>query len=384
MGPLKRTGQIMKGKAVIPLVLGLCVGLVAVKFLVDAVQKARGSTSEIETFQVVRAKLDIDSFQKITEESIELVETADTAFAPTHQRFSSLEEVVGQVTAKAIPQNAPVLKSMLAPEGTPPGMQGMVKEGFRAVSVRTDEVTGVAYQLKPGNWVDVIVVMDVSTGSGRRGKETVAEVILQRVQIAAIGRATTGASSESGSKMKPAKSATLLVREEDVPKLHLAATRGKLTLAMRGDDDKTKAKPITARGSEVFDSEGRLKKPEPAKNGDGRSLLGAFFAQAANPAHPMPDPKPEVQNVRRPDPAHGVTVVTGNPEGQVDISQTVFANANSRVIVGVSQSVIKKPDGSIGATSKRTKASRQARGETVRPNPQTSEPKNDSDFEEAE
>ena len=377
----------MKGKAIIPLVLGLCVGLVAVKFLVDAVQRARGSTSENETFPVVRAKMDIDSFQKITEESVELVQTTDTAFAPTLQRFSSLEEVVGQVTAKSIPQNAPILKNMIAPEGTPPGMQGMVKEGFRAVSVRTDEVTGVAYQLKPGNWVDVIVVMDVSTGDRGRAKETVAEVILERVQIAAIGQATTGAPSESGSKMKPAKSATLLVKEEDVPKLHLAATRGKLTLAMRGDNDTTKAKSVMARGSEVFDSEGRLKKPDPVKNGDGRtgsSLLGAFFAQAANPVHRVPAPKPEVEDVREPDPAHGVTVVTGNPEGKVDVSQTVFANASSRVIVGVSQGVVKKPGGSIGATSKRTKASRQSRGETVRPNPQTSEPKNDSDFEEAE
>lgn len=361
----------MKGKAIIPLVLGLCVGLVAVKFLVDAVQKARGSTSESKAFPVVRAKLDIDSYQEITEDLVEVVQTTDSAFAPALQRFSSMEEVVGQVTAKAIPQNAPVLKNMLAPEGTPPGMQGMVKEGYRAVSVRIDEVTGVAYQLKPGNWVDVIVVMDIATGNRRGAKETVAEVILQRVQVAAIGQATTGTPSESGSKMKPAKSATLLVKEEDVPKLHLAATRGKLTLAMRGDDDTTTAKTVVTRDSQVFDAEGRLKKPEPDKSNGKQgkmSLLGAFLAQAAHPVHPTPmlavEPEPE------PDPAHGVTIVTGKPKGEVDINQLVFANAHSRVIVGASEGVVKKPDGSIGSTSRRTEAGRQGIGETDRPNPE--------------
>ena len=98
----------MKGRAIIPLVLGLCVGLVAVKFLVDAVQNARGSTTQ-ETVDVVRARVDIGSYQLITAELVEIVETTDASLAPALQRLSTLEDVVGKVTAKAIPQSAPVL-----------------------------------------------------------------------------------------------------------------------------------------------------------------------------------------------------------------------------------------------------------------------------------
>lgn len=236
----------MKGKAIIPLVLGLGIGLVTVKFLVDTIRKAQASNQSQETITVIRASQDIDAYEAITADKVELVETVDSLLAPTNDRIGSLEEIEGRVAAKAIPQCAAVLKSMLAPEGTPAGMVGRIPPGFRAVSVKIDEVTGVAFQIKSGDWVDVIVVMDIDS-STRGRKETIAEVILQHVQVAAIGHTATGPTAESKSNMKPAKSATLLVREEDVPRLHLAGTRGKITLAMRGEDEQITERPPSAR-----------------------------------------------------------------------------------------------------------------------------------------
>lgn len=357
----------MKGKAIIPLILGLCVGLVAVKFLVDAIQKARGSTTGQETISVVRARVDIDSYQKITEEHVEIVETTDATLAPSLQRLSTLEEVIGRVTAKAIPQHAPVLKTMLAPEGTLPGMRGLVKEGFRAVSVRIDEVTGVAYQLRPGDWVDVIVVMDVDTGGGRGRRETVAEVILERVQIAAIGQATSGAATQQGgSRVKPAKSATLLVRVEDAPKLHLAATRGKLTLTMRGEDDMNLGSPTIAHSTDVFGSGKRPKKDPP---------------QEVVTARPVRRPAPE--------PKHGVTLYTGSGKGTTEINQTIFASSDSRVIVGVSKGIISKTDASNEHDRNRSKSNRRPPSDAERDRRgsakvQSSNPETYSEIEETE
>ena len=140
----------MKTKAIIPLVLGLCVGLVAVKFLADSLQRAQGSTTDSSAkIPVVLAKQDIERFEEITAEMLELVETTDESLVPATERIAKIEDVAGRVTAKTIPQRSPILLSMLAPEGTPPGLYGMIKPGFRAVSVKIDEVTGVAYQLAP-------------------------------------------------------------------------------------------------------------------------------------------------------------------------------------------------------------------------------------------
>ncbi len=251
----------MKGKAIIPLVLGLVVGLLAVKFGIDAVKSAQGSSRPSEQVSVVRAKLDIAAYQEVTPDLLEVFMTTDPQFAPASERIGKVEDVVGRVTAKAIPARAPVLTSMLAPEGTPAGMVGRIPAGFRAVSVKIDEVSGVAYQLNIGDWVDVTVVMDIM--AGRRGvKETIAEVILQHVQVAAVGRGTQDDSAAKSTSGRPAKSATLLVPEEDVPKLHLAATRGKLTLSLRGEDEEINDSPPKATDADLSSRIARTDKPE--------------------------------------------------------------------------------------------------------------------------
>lgn len=310
----------MKGKAIIPLALGLVVGLLAVKFLVDTLKKAQASGSEKQTITAVRATQDIDAFQEITRELVEQIEAADSKLIPASERIANIDDVLGRVTSKSIPMQSPVFKSMLAPEGTDAGMAGRIEEGFRAVSVKIDEASGVAYQLRPGDWVDVIVVMDIDTGSrtGRK-KQTIAEVILQHVQIAAIGQNTSGPSSGTAdAKVKPAKSATLIVAEEDVPKLHLAGTRGKITLAMRGQDSKITEKPPIARESELY-----------------RNFGGEEPVEAPAPvviAAPTPQPAPVAQPV----PTHNLMVYTHLPKAPGPKSeQFMFENARSRTILSL-------------------------------------------------
>lgn len=320
----------MKGKAIIPLVLGLCVGLVAVKLLVDTLKKAQASGAGRQAIAAVQAKRDIDAFTQITADMVELVQTTDTRFVPARDRIDKLESVIGRVTGKAIPQYSPVLGSMLAPEGTPPGMVGRIPPGFRAVSVEIDEVSGVAYQLKPNDWVDVIVVMDIESGSGRRGKETIAEVILQRVQVAAIGQATTGKPGEGASKVKAAKSATLLVPEEDVPKLHLAGTRGKVTLAMRGDDTNIVERPASAHSKDLIKSQAAeeiVQTPQP-------SAAHSLFLQQIQQQQLAASNRPQEPPLQQP---HPVTVYRGTvfPGYPGSVQQFTFESKDSARLVNI-------------------------------------------------
>ena len=108
----------MKGKAFIPLVLGLCVGLVAVKFLVDKIQNAKGSQGDQQTMTIVRVTEDIGSYKALRAEMLEVITVPDSALVPPRDRIEKIEDVVGRVTSKSIPQFAPLLKSMLADEGT--------------------------------------------------------------------------------------------------------------------------------------------------------------------------------------------------------------------------------------------------------------------------
>ncbi len=278
----------MSRKAIIPLVLGLGIGLLAVKFVVESIQKAQASSAARQVVTIVRAKQDIAAHEEIGKELVETVETADNLLAPSNERIEKLETAIGRVTAKPIPRGMPVLLSMLSPEGTKPGMVGRIPPGFRAVSVKIDEVAAAGYQIQPGDWVDVIVVMDIDTGN-RGKKETIAEVILQHVQVAAIGHGTNPEQETTGTKVKPAKSATLLVPEEEVPKLHLAGTRGKLTLAMRGEDDETIEDPRKAIGSQVLDKLTKMldTPPEPAPAPAPAPVISSRMT-----SEPEPEPYP--------------------------------------------------------------------------------------------
>lgn len=297
----------MKGKAIIPLVLGLAVGVLAVKFVVDTVNKAKSDNQAAPTFQVVRTRQDIDAYQLITETMLEIIETNDENFASAKDRFATIEDLKDRVTARAIPMHVPLLKTMLAPKGTPQGMVGRIPPGYRAVSVRIDEVTGVAYQLNPGDWVDVLVVMDVDSSSGNRRKETVSEVVLQRVQVAAVGRGSQSEQNAATSKGKPAKSATLFVHQKDVPKFHLASSRGRITLSMRGKDDSISKDPPSAKLSMIF-----------------KKMFGKKPIQAKVVIEMEPH---EVVIYRR----------FGDPGVEIDTERVVFQNRYSSNIIKVSR-----------------------------------------------
>jgi Flp pilus assembly protein CpaB len=304
-------------------------GLLAVKLGVEAVRRAQATGQAHKTIKVVQAKTDISAFDQIRADMVEMTETFDSPLVPPGDRIGDLQKAIGRVSGKAIPRGSPVLQSMLAPEGTPPGLTGRIPTGFRACSVKIDEVTGVAYQLKTGDWVDVIVVMDVQMGgsSARAKKETVAEVILQRVQVAAVGYDATPEAADKNLKVKPAKSATLLVREQDVPKLHLAGTRGKITLAMRGDQDTTSGVAAIAFDSEIGGQsppDELPTSPKPKETpGAGAPAPWQLFAAGEQPRLPEP-PQPSAVMV-----FHGSA---GGAQATM-FEQVTFAGPNSAKIV---------------------------------------------------
>jgi len=297
----------MKGKAIIPLVLGLCIGLVAIKLVVDTVKKAQASGKPKETVTVVRAAADINVGAEFVPELLEEVEVIPSGLVPANERVGSIADLEGRVAMKTIPQGSAVLKTMLAPEGTKPGMVARVPPGYRAFSVPISETSAVAFQFRPGDWVDVIVVMDIR--SAGRKTETISEVILQNIQVIAVGRSQSSRATTGNQKAKAAKSATLLVPEAEVPRLHLARTRGTIALALRGDDGITTASNASA---------------------NLRNLFGTAEIDDQDEPAPTPTPQPRIVQAKKPEP-YGVTVyagISGRPGAQ--IRRFTFESGESR------------------------------------------------------
>ena len=301
----------MKGKALIPLALGAVVGLVAIKFLVDTVQRAQGESPETITTFV--AKVDVPASIELSAEMLAQVETPKSPLVP-EGAFTKAEDLIGRVTSKSIPQGSVISPLSLAPPGTHPGLTERIEEGFRAVSLRIDDVTGVAGQIRPGDFVDVIVVMRVNRG---RKTATISRIILQKIKVIAVGQ-NLGSSAETSSAT-PARSVTLLVRDVDVPKLHLAQTQGTITLAMRGADDRLI--PDTGYASTLDWQE-----PPQDPDTDPQSAVAGRLDQALAAAGPVETAKP-----------FAVTVINGPlcRPGGTTVQRVTYENHSSMKVVAI-------------------------------------------------
>ena len=142
------------------------------------------------------------------------------------------------------------MQAELAPPGTPPGLVVRIPKGLRAIAVKVAEEQQAGGWLVPGAKVDVSAVFSVNRPGARR-TETVSRIILQDVEIAAVGQSLGNESEESGAKV--VKSVTLLVKPADVPKLHLAQTKGRLTFALRGQTDSSTVSGGGSSESELID-----------------------------------------------------------------------------------------------------------------------------------
>jgi len=121
------------------------------------------------------------------------------------------------------------LSSKEAGAGLPPA----IPPGLRALSVRVNEVIGVAGYVLPGTRVDVLCTI---SPTGKQDDMT-SKVVLTNVQVLAAGTKIER-DTEKG-KPVAVSVVTLLVDPEESERLTLAATEGKIQLALRNPLDKT-------------------------------------------------------------------------------------------------------------------------------------------------
>lgn len=218
----------MRGNRVFA-VLGLAVllGLVAsfmVWRVIDRPTSLQASDKPSDLVQVVAAAVDLPVGTLVTEEKLKLVSAVAADLPPGS--FADPTAVVGRGVVVPVVANEPVLESKLAPQGAGAGLPTVIPEGMRAVSVKVDEVIGVAGFVLPGTRVDVLVTVD----EVEDGEVSVTKLVLQNVQVLAAGESIQ---KDDEGKPQSVTVITLLVTPQDAEKLTLAATEGQIQLALR-------------------------------------------------------------------------------------------------------------------------------------------------------
>jgi pilus assembly protein CpaB len=164
---------------------------------------------------------------------------------PLEGSFQKISDVVGRGVVISMIPNEPVLDSKLAAKGSGAGLTAAIPDGMRAVSVKVNDVIGVAGFVLPGTRVDVLV----SGSPSKNGELEMSKVILENVQVLAAGQNVT---SDANGKPQNVQVVTLLVGPDESQKLALASVDGKIQLALRNPLDLARINPEAVRRESLY------------------------------------------------------------------------------------------------------------------------------------
>lgn len=214
-------------KAFALLLLALATGLVAAVYATNWVSKRATMAST----KVVVAAVDIELGTKLNPQMLTSVDWPTAAMPPG--AFVNANELQDRVMKVGVLRGDAIIDRKLSPVGTTGGLSAVISEGKRAMTVRVNEVVGVAGFALPGNYVDVMV--NTTQKSDREhGQNQISMTVLEKVLVLAIAQEA----SRDDSKPKVVSAVTLELAPADAEKLDLARSVGTLSLVLRNQLDK--------------------------------------------------------------------------------------------------------------------------------------------------
>ncbi|MEP6719003.1 MAG: Flp pilus assembly protein CpaB [bacterium] len=207
------------------LIFGLLAAVSVSRYLSNAQAFSRDMTT------VAVAKVAIPIGTKIIPEQVMMVQFSKES-APDGV-FNSPDKLAGRVAVMNIAAREPITETRLAPEGTAGGLSAVIPEGYRAMTVKVDDVVGISGFIMPGTLVDVVVVIHPDDNSAAQGP--ISKIVLQNIKVLANGQNID--QPENQRDANTVKAVTLQVTPEQAEKLALASSEGRLQLVMRNSID---------------------------------------------------------------------------------------------------------------------------------------------------
>lgn len=249
----------MKNKrALVMMAVAILFGIAAVALAWKWLQGQANANSN----RVVVATTDVNRGQRLAPEMLKLVERP--AKDVPKDAFTDTVNLTERVLKVNLQKGEVVAESKLAPAGTMGGLSALISEGKRAITVRVNDVIGVAGFALPGNYVDIIVHTERDPAEGERatrGQLDVSKIVLERILVLAVAQEV----SRDETKPKVVNAVTLEVTPEQAENLDLARGVGTLSLALRNQIDLTVPDTAGATKHTLLDELAQIAaKPKPA------------------------------------------------------------------------------------------------------------------------
>jgi pilus assembly protein CpaB len=189
------------------------------------------SKSNGDVVHIAVALHDIAPGQRLNREMIKMVEwpSRSIPLGVTHD----IGKLEGRVLKNSILKDEPIYWSRLAPAGTAGGLSAVISEGYRAITVRVNDVVGVGGFALPGNYVDIIVSTQNDDEKFGSKEKNISKIILERILVLAIAQEI----GRDETKPKVVNAVTLEVTPEQAEKLDVARSVGNLSLVLRNQID---------------------------------------------------------------------------------------------------------------------------------------------------
>lgn len=288
----------------------LLFGLLAAVSVSRYLSSAQAYTKNLNSVAVARVAIPLGT--KIVPEQLMVVQFPKESIPDG--AFDTPEKLAGRVAVMNIAPREPVTEARLAPIGTAGGLSAVIPEGYRAMTVKVDDVVGISGFIMPGTLVDVVVVIDPAEKAGMQ--DPISKIVLQNIKVLANG--VNIDQPEDQREANSVKAVTLLVTPEQAEKLALASSEGKLQLVMRNSIDQgdEQTKGINKRG--LLGGDRAVPAPEPGSLKSEQPETKPAPRRVRVQAEPKPVP---VVAFVPPPPRASVEMIEGAKKRSVDFPQ---------------------------------------------------------------
>ena len=257
------------------IVLVVAVGAAAIASFAAyrAVQRMPVREVEVASVQTVVAARPMPVGTLVTKDDVKMVAWPARAVVPG--AHTATEAVVNRGLLVPVAENEPITETKLAAAGTGAGLPPTIPEGMRAISLKVNQIIGVAGFVVPGTRVDVIFV--------GRGQNSLSRIVLNNIQVLASGTRYDQAKAQREGQPIPTNVVTLLVTPEDAERLTLAEAEGNITLVLRNPLD---TEPAKTEGARLAALVGAPTPPPVQKVVEGRTVVRAAPKPRPEPAKP--------------------------------------------------------------------------------------------------
>lgn len=220
----------------------LMIGFSVIAGIVAVVFGARwlAMQASMATQEVVVAARDLDLGTALNPSMLQVVRWPAGSLPPGS--ISDLQSLDTRVVRVSLQRGEPLLEGKLAPMGTKGGLSAVIGDGKRAITVKVNEVVGVAGFALPGNYVDVLVNVRDDRDS------SISKIVLEHILVLAVAQEA----GRDETKPKVVNAVTLEATPDQAEKLDLARSIGTLSLVLRNQMDKTPAQTLGVRKGDLL------------------------------------------------------------------------------------------------------------------------------------